>query len=331
MLLRSILYRLKTFLESSEYGRNILYDSQNRAAFSNLYSHEQMLADMTRINFYDDGIRRYVKQDDIIMDLGTGTGILSFLAARRNPQKIYSIDHSDVINIARQIAEHNDIDNISFMQINSRDFSPNEKLDAIIHEQIGVALFDENMVENLLDLKKRLLKESGRILPGKFELFLEPVCLKRDYRTPYIWENEIHGIDFSSLKNMDNINKYKPTHYSNLQIEHNAVDHFLCKPEACLSFDLNEMNDKAELPKLIEVSKRVIQSGSMDGICLYFRAIFDDEITLDNSPLHTRTSWKNFLFRTESKHYTVGDFVSFRLNMEVPFSYETWSMIVSPN
>jgi type I protein arginine methyltransferase len=54
---------------------------------------------------------------------------------------------------------------------------------------MGSLLFNETMVKKYFRAEKRLLKGTGKIFPGKFELFLEPVCLKREYRVPCIWEN----------------------------------------------------------------------------------------------------------------------------------------------
>lgn len=50
-----------------------------------------MIADKIRLDLYDDGSKRYIMPGDTVVDLGTGTGILSFLAAQRNPKKIYAI------------------------------------------------------------------------------------------------------------------------------------------------------------------------------------------------------------------------------------------------
>jgi len=47
-------------------------------------------------------------------------------------------------------------------------------------------LFNEETVKNILNLKKRLLKGTGKIIPRKFELFLEPVCSKWEYMGPYM-------------------------------------------------------------------------------------------------------------------------------------------------
>ena len=324
-LCRGTLYRIKKILKTSSFGQQLLYDVRSTESFTQFYNHERMLADSIRMNFYYNGIKRNIMPGDIIVDLGTGTGILSFLAAQQKPEKIYAIDQSDFINVARSIAEYNNIKDIVFIKTNSRNFNSNEKVDVILHEQIGHGLFDENMVANILDLKKRLLKENGKILPGKFELFIEPVCLKREYKVPFIWENNIYGIDFQFLKNIGKLGRYESAGYLQQFIDPFVVDYFLCEPESCMSFDLNELNDEKDIPKIIETSKRVIQPGSMDGLCIYFRAGFDEEVTMDTSPLHTRTHWMNILFRTGSKHYNVGEAVSFRFSIGVPYDRETWS------
>src|SRR5690606_12524273 len=140
--------------------------------------------DDVRVDTYYAGIQRYVQPGDVVVDLGTGSGILSFFAARRGARRVYAIDHSAFIEVAEAIAKKNEIGNVEFVRVNSREFHAKEEADVIIHEQIGDDLFDENMVENLLDLKRRVLKENGKIVPGRFELFLEPAVLKEDFRTP---------------------------------------------------------------------------------------------------------------------------------------------------
>ena len=58
-------------------------------------------------------------------------------------------------------------------------------------------MFDEAMVPNVCDLRDRLLKPGGLILPSQFELFCEPMTLHDDRRVPFIWElNDEHGFDF---------------------------------------------------------------------------------------------------------------------------------------
>lgn len=314
-------------LQSREFGRTLLYDIENRGTFEDISCHEIMIADAVRMKRYYDAIMRYINPGDTVVDLGTGTGVLSFFAAQRDPKKIYAIDHSELmITIAGKIAGGNGINNVSFFPQNSRFFEPDEKVDVILHEQMGSNLIDENMIENILDLKKRVLKSTGKILPGRFELFLEPICLKEEYRVPHLWENNVYGIDFNCLRDCSEYNDHSRP--SKLKIEHSSVDYLLCDPEPILSFDLNTMRDPGEIPRSIETSKKVVRSGSMDGLCLYFRVIFDDEISFDTSPLSPRTHWDHPLFRTERRQYVQGEEISFKFTMEVPTRRETWSVSV---
>jgi protein arginine N-methyltransferase 1 len=316
-------------LKASRVVQSVLYDTRNAAEFSNLFEHEKMLADVVRVTSYRRAIQRYIKPGEVVVDLGTGTGILSFFAAQQKPDKIYAIDHSNFIEVARKIAEYNQIDKVHFVKTNSRNFMAKEKVDVILHEQIGDHLFDENMIENVLDLKHRMLKKSGRILPGKFAIFLEPVSLKDNYRVPFLWENKFDGIDFGFLRRLDDINTYKLADYTMDWLKPSALNFFLCEPKAVLSFDLNKLKDQDDLPKATKITKKVATPGEMNGLCFYFMVIFDDEIYFDTSPVHPNTHWGNRLFRVERKHFGVGDEISYSFNMGDIVDVRTWSVAIN--
>jgi protein arginine N-methyltransferase 1 len=330
---------LKRFLKSNKTVRNLLYDVDNVAWFSTLLAHEQMLADTVRLAAYRAAIRRYVTPGDIVVDLGTGTGILSLFASERQPRRIYAIDHSNLIEIAKQIAEHNHVNNISFIRVNSRDFTlTNERADIIIHEQLSGSLFGENMINNLMDLKRRVLKSSGIILPGKFELYVEPVCLKPSYRVPYIWERQIYGLDFGFLRGAPDIEKYKadgyqwrriPSPFMSYAVPRECVDYFLCRPVPLLKFDMNAWGDSPELPSLVEVSRKVTRAGQMDGLYVYFKVIFDSEISIDTSPLSPSTSWPNYFFRSEGQFYPQDAELSYSLEMTEITDIQKWRLSIN--
>jgi protein arginine N-methyltransferase 1 len=309
---------------SSERLSSLLYDSDNVGEFSNFFEHEKMLADSVRVDTYAAAISRHIKSGDVVIDLGTGTGILAILAARQGA-KVYAIDHSDFIHVAEQIAKHNGIDNIRFLKMNSREFTCPEKVDYILHEQIGDDLFDENMIVNLLDLKQRALKDNGAIFPGRFELFLEPVALKNDYRVPFIWETPVQGIDYGFLRNHPDVEKYKRVNYSSRYIDKSAFDYFLSEPEPILSVDLNKMEGTDSIATRFSASRQVVQAGRMEGLYLYFRVVFDDDCHFDTAPHHTHTSWGNRMLRCTHHDYAVGETISFQVEMgDIRFA-DTWS------
>ena len=121
------------------------------------------------------------------------------------------------------------------------------------------------MVENITDLRDRLLKKDGKILPGKFEVFIEPVKLKDADTVPFIWEQDLHGIKYDCL---DSYKQDMKTAYGCLLIRPAAVDHLLSEPERILYFDL-EKNNAGDIPKKIKINRKITKPGRLDGFCLY--------------------------------------------------------------
>jgi protein arginine N-methyltransferase 1 len=318
----------KKAIKSNKTISNLLYDFSNVDEFSDLYAHEHMLADSVRVDTYAAGIERHIKTGDVVVDLGTGTGILAILAARQGA-KVYAIDHSKFIGVAEKVAQQNGVDTINFVKVHSKEFNCPEKVDILLHEQIGDCLFDENMVENLLDLKRRLLKDTGKILPGRFELFVEPIVLKEGTGVPFVWELAVQGVNYEFMRSLPELEAYKPSKYSFPYIETTNFDSFLATPQSILQVDLNEITDSQSVPTQFNVSRTVTQPGKMAGLCVYFRILFDDEILFSTAPDQPKTHWGTRMFRTGYTVYAAGDVISYELMMGSIQDPATWSVSIS--
>ena len=66
---------------SSERLMDIVYDLMNETNFGGLAEHEEMLSDSVRVEAYHRALRRNVAPGDVVLDLGSGTGLLAFLAS----------------------------------------------------------------------------------------------------------------------------------------------------------------------------------------------------------------------------------------------------------
>ena len=82
-----------------------------------------MLADEQRMAFYHNAINRHIKPGDRVIDLGTGTGILAAFASRQGAAQVYAVDHSSIIEHARELAAENGIENVDFEDV-QHEFSP---------------------------------------------------------------------------------------------------------------------------------------------------------------------------------------------------------------
>lgn len=296
------------------------YEKKNKEVYAQLREHEFMLSDKSRIDSYYDAISKYINPGDSVIDLGTGTGILAFFAVKSGAKKVYAIDHSDIIHVAERVAKYNKIYNIEFINKNSTEFFIDSPVDVIIHEQMGNFLIDEYMIENICDLRDRCLKEGGRILPDKFELYIEPIKANDSQHIPMIREMKIHGIDFSCIEENGPEELYSFLWRS----DPNAVDYFLCDPEPVYKLDLQTITPET-VPSSFNYSRVVRNRGRLDGFIVYFKAYFDDEIILTSGPFENRgTNWKYYLLRMESRQLEAGDTINFSLKAENIKSPKTW-------
>ena len=317
----------KAAVKSNTTVANLLYDFSNVEEFSDLSSHERMLADSVRVDTYAEGIRRHIKPGDVVVDLGTGTGILAILAARQGA-KVYAIDHSNFISVAAQVAKDNGVDTINFIHVHSKDFVCPEQVDILLHEQMADCLFDENMVENLIDFKQRCLKDTGKVLPGRFELFLEPIALKASARIPFIWELCVQDINYEVMRNLPELEAYKKKTYGFSYIERSSFDFFLSTPQPIIQIDLNRMTSAEEIPTHFKVTRKVVRPGKMAGLCVFFRVLFDDETQFSTRPDQPRTHWGTRVFRTLENEYAADDTVAYTLTMGSIKDPKTWSASV---
>jgi protein arginine N-methyltransferase 1 len=310
------------FYQPAERSAEAAYSDYNGRMFADFHEHERMLADQPRMAFYEAAIARHIRPGDRVIDLGTGTGILAAMAARCGAAHVYAIDHSDILTEARELAAANRVANVEFFATHSAEFTVDKPVDVILHEQMGDCLFDEGMVANVTDLRDRLLKPGGLILPSHFEFYCEPVKVNDARLVPFIWELNFHGYDYSCLERH---RPQEPGYYHLVSSDLNLVDHFLGKPEPVLSIDLHTLKE-ADLPHEIAFTRTVVNAGRLDGYAVFFRARVDSDLSLSTDPLDPRRAphWGFRILRTERDDFAAGDQIDVRLKVGCWPDLDSW-------
>ncbi len=304
---------------------SVVYDLMNETNFAGLSEHEEMLSDTVRVDAYHRGIHGNVQPGDVVVDLGTGTGLLAMMASRAGAARVYAVEHSDFIDVARDIAQHNGFDNIEFVQANSREFTAPELVDVVLHEQMGDELFNENMLENLLDLKRRVLKPQGRILPGRFKLFVEPVSFHESMRVRRFWNIDLpDGIDLTPMEHSLVAARYDTGRTDQIWARPGSVADTLAEPQPILDLDLQELADTADIAIDHLVERTAAADMIVDGFCVWFEAEFDSVNRLTTSPLAPVTSWGNRLFRLDD-HIVAGETLRCHVHLGQLVEPSTWS------
>jgi len=282
-----------------------------------------MLADKQRMSFYHEAIGRKIKSGDRVIDLGTGTGILAAFASRQGAGKVYAVDHSSIIDHAMRLAAENGIDNVDFEGVHSSNLYLEERVDVIVHEQMGDFLFDEAMVPNVCDLRDRLLKPGGVILPSQFELFCEPITVHNSRRVPYIWDlTDVHGFDFSSMTDSRPENS---EYHGLVSCDLGVVKHFIGRPSPAVRVDLHTVTETS-LPHKVTFAREVINPGLIDGLVVYMKARVDDDLVLSSSPLDPERAphWGYRILRLDQSEAQLGDEIEITLSVKDWADPETW-------
>ena len=101
--------------------------------------HRDMLADRHRVESFWRVLSEAVCPDDIVVDIGTGTGLLALMALRAGASRIYAIERGDIIELARDIARRNGLDDrIEFVRGDSRQVARTQPLEVLMSERLQV-------------------------------------------------------------------------------------------------------------------------------------------------------------------------------------------------
>jgi precorrin-6B methylase 2 len=187
--------------------KNTLGIDGDTSGFSSPAVHIRMLNDEGRTQNYIEAIRQTVKPGDVVMDLGSGTGVLAVAAAQAGASRVYAIEAGEMAAIAQRLAETNGVGNIvRVVRGRSSRVDLPEKGDVLVTETLGSHPFQEELLASVCDARKRFLKPDARIIPGciRVKAALSTVSEEflngRLFREPQLdyWK-ESYGIDFGSL------------------------------------------------------------------------------------------------------------------------------------
>lgn len=140
--------------------------------------HLAMLDDRGRTEGFLAGIRRTVRPGDVVVDLGTGTGVLALAAARAGAARVYAIEASGIAAVARRLFQANRLaDRITLVEGWSTRVTLPERADVLVSEIVGNEPFGEAVLEFFADARRRFLKAGARVVPRRLRVFGTPVTV----------------------------------------------------------------------------------------------------------------------------------------------------------
>jgi protein arginine N-methyltransferase 1 len=161
-----------------------------------------MIADTVRMRAYTGALRAAVQPGDVVVDIGTGTGIFALLACQYGARRVFAIEPNDNIQVARTLAGENGfLDRIEFIQDLSTNVSLDEKADVIVSDLRGLLPLLGQHIPALADARRRLLKPGGLMIPLRDSLYLSAVEapeLYKEYSDP--WALNPYSLDLERAR-----------------------------------------------------------------------------------------------------------------------------------
>lgn len=139
--------------------------------------HLAMLRDRRRCQAYRQALAATVRPGDVVLDLGSGTGLLGYFALQAGAAHVYAIEQDTAtIAGAKQLAAANGYaDRITWLQGRSDQLTPLARVDGIVAELFGHMGLEEDALRYTVDARERWLRPGGWMVPQSCTVWLAPV------------------------------------------------------------------------------------------------------------------------------------------------------------
>ena len=141
-------------------------ESHYLGQFIPLHYHHNMLMDKNRMDSFKAAIEFTVFEGAKVLELGGGTGVLSFLAAQK-ADKVWCVEFNPVLvaESRRLLALNKNGHKIEVVHADAFEYLPPEPVDVVICEMIHVGMLREKQVEVIEAFKTRYRQRFGDKLP----------------------------------------------------------------------------------------------------------------------------------------------------------------------
>ncbi|MCB1633379.1 MAG: 50S ribosomal protein L11 methyltransferase [Xanthomonadales bacterium] len=316
-LVREIHWLMKNGVLRTDDDANTPFLDSVGMDFSGAPLHSAMLNDHARTAGYIRAIEEVVCAGDVVVDLGTGTGVLAIAAARAGARRVYAVEGSAIAGVAERMFAANGLaDRITLLRGWSTRIELPEPADVLVSEIIGNDPLGEGILEFTSDAVRRWLKPDARLLPSRLRVMAVPVQIDEQARDHWQFtETSVrrwlatYGIDFSSLLAASVLTPMS------VQVASSRASAWLrlADSQELVNYDLSA---RVHARTSVETHFEIHLEGRLDGVLLWFEASLSRTTVLTTDPSVPRDDnhWDHsFRLLANPRHVLSGQRVRFRL------------------
>jgi len=284
-------------------GKLNIFDERTEEASSAQYfqfygylsQQQNMMQDYIRTSTYQSAILQNASEfkGKVVLDVGAGTGILSFFAVQAGAKKVYAVEASNMAQYAKELVANNNLNKvieIKYGKIEEIDIP--EKVDILISEPMGYMLFNERMLETYLHAKK-WLKPGGNMYPTKGDLYVAPftddaLFMEHFGKSNFWCQSSFYGVDLTNIR-QNALQEY----FRQPIVDTFDVRILMAKPVVHSTNFLTSTEE--QLQKIyIPLQYTILMTGTLHGLAFWFDVAFlgqSNHVYLSTAPQEPLTHW----------------------------------------
>lgn len=261
-----------------------------------------LLNQQDRIEAFRRAITAVVRSGDKVLDVGTGLGTFAFFAADAGAARVWGVDGSPIVHVAKVIGRLNGYgDCVEFLRASLPSVSLPERCDVLIFEDFPSRLVDSSTFGLLRHLHLRYLTDGVRSVPLRAVMSLAPVRspAARAHALGLAAGESAYGIDWSPTRE----------YVANAPVAIGVTrDEIVAAPATVGEFRFDGPPDAGRLGGTAEW--RVETAGPIDGLAYWFDLELAPGEWLSNAPGAFPGSWGHLFLPAEpALHADAGELV----------------------
>jgi type I protein arginine methyltransferase len=239
-----------------------------------LSGYGEMIADRIRIDAFTQALRKTIRPGAVVMDIGTGPGSMAVLACQLGASRVYAIEPSEVIQIAREIAVCNQCgDKVVFFEDLSTKVTIPVLADVIVSDLRGVLPLFEQHIPSIVDARRRFLAPGGTLIARKDTIWAAVVEVPELYgKIVDPWDRNAFGQDLGVARRKV-LNEFRKARVKPEQL--------LTAPQLWATLDYTTI----ESPDVRGTLQwKIERNGTGHGILVWFNMELADSVAFSNGP-----------------------------------------------
>ncbi len=253
--------------------------------------HFAMMQDESRHAAYEQALAKVVTPASVVLEIGTGSGILAMLAARSGASHVYTCESDPMLaETAREIIARNGLsEKITVIAKASQELRIGRdlpvKANVLLSEILGDTVFSEDLLAITADARKRLLTPEAALIPWKVSAM---TCLAGGPKLAARGRvGDVAGFDLSPF------NRFAPNMLT-LDLVQSDFTAFSAPQETFPAL----LSDLPKQPRLEIFSYESLGEGEVDGLVQWNRLYLAEDVIFENAPPREwrPSSWRHCVF-----------------------------------